>query len=340
MSKTTINRVAEEAGVSVSTVDRVLNERPGVRQQTIDRVIGAIDRLNYQPDRMAARLARARDYRLAFVVPTGASAFVAGLGHHIHEAARRGRAEHQIVQMIETDAFDAAALSARLDSLGDDYDGIAVVALDHPLVRESIDGLRARGVHVVTLVSDLPSSQRERYVGIDNAAAGRTAASMLGRFVGPRSGAVGVIAGSMALRDHIERRFGLEQTLKTDFPTLEILPVEESLDRADNVRAIAGRWLAERSDLVAIYNIGAGNSGLVDALRSAQRDGLVSIVHDLTTTTRGGLTSGHLDAVVNQDFGHEVRSAVRILVSLIDGEEIWDDRERIRIDIFLRDNLP
>ena len=57
-----------------------------------------------------------------------------------------------------TDVFDAATLAATLDSIGDIYDGVAVVALDHPRVREAINGLVERGVSVVTLVSDVPSS--------------------------------------------------------------------------------------------------------------------------------------------------------------------------------------
>ena len=47
-----------------------------------------------------------------------------------------------------------------LDQIGDIYDGVAVVALDHPRVREAINALTDRGVAVVTLVSDVPGSKR------------------------------------------------------------------------------------------------------------------------------------------------------------------------------------
>jgi len=80
MVKATIEDVAEEAGVSIATVDRVLNGRAAVRPQTADRVEKAIRRLNYQPDRLAARLARAREYRFCFILPEGANAFMMTLG--------------------------------------------------------------------------------------------------------------------------------------------------------------------------------------------------------------------------------------------------------------------
>ena len=50
-------------------------------------------------------------------------------------------------------------LAATLDAIGTVYDGVAVVALDHPRVREAINALADRGVTVVTLVSDVPSSK-------------------------------------------------------------------------------------------------------------------------------------------------------------------------------------
>src|SRR3546814_7994174 len=90
-------------------------------------------------------------------------------------AARRA-----IAEVIETDVFDAVLLAATLNGFGDRYSGVEVVALDHPLVCAAIDDLVARGVHVVTLVSDAPNSSRAPDVGIDNVAAGSKAAELLG----------------------------------------------------------------------------------------------------------------------------------------------------------------
>ena len=46
-----------------------------------------------------------------------------------------------------------------------------------------------------------------------------------------------------------------------------------------------------------------------------------------------------MDAVINQDAGHEARSAARLLLAHCWGEPILEDQERIRIDIFIKDNL-
>lgn len=341
MARITIQDVAREAGVSVATVDRVLNRRSGVRSETVKRVEAAADKLAYQPDRLAARLARARDYRFCFILPTGTNTFMQSLQAEVEATAERLIGERIRMSVRQVDVFDGVALAEELEQLGEDFDGVAVVALDHPAVREAINGLVDAGVKVVTLVSDAPGSKRVHYVGIDNTAAGRTAAMLLGRFVGPRQGKVGLIAGSLALRDHVERQFGFEQVMAREFPQLEVLPVREGRDDFEKVEAVTAALLAETPDLVGIYNVGAGNRGIVAALEATGRSGdVVFLAHDLTPFTRKHLVRGTIDAVVNQDPGHEVRSAARVLLSACEATPIVADQERIRIDVFLRDNIP
>jgi LacI family transcriptional regulator len=218
---------------------------------------------------------------------------------------------------------------------------VAVVALDHPAVRESINALAASGVTVVTLVSDVPGSKRAHYAGIDNSSAGRTAASLMGRFLRGMTGKVGLIAGSLALRDHIERQFGFEQVMAHEYPQLTLLPVRESRDDWRKLEEMTAQLLAEHPDLIGLYNVGGGTRGIVSSLEESGRArDIVLIAHDLSDTNRKALIRGTIDAVINQDPGHEVRSAVRVLMAKADNLPLIESQERIRIDIFLRDNLP
>jgi LacI family transcriptional regulator len=212
--------------------------------------------------------------------------------------------------------------------------------LDHPAVRESINALVARGIAVVTLVSDVPGSKRSHYAGIDNSSAGRTAAGLLGRFLRGNKGKVGLFAGSLALRDHIERQFGFEQVMAHEFPQFEILPVRESRDDPGRSEKLVRQLLSEHPDLLGIYNVGGGTMGIVTGLEAAGRGDVVFIAHEVTEGSRRALIRGTIDAIINQDAGHEVRSAVRVLLSKVDNAPLIEAQERIRIDIFMRDNLP
>jgi LacI family transcriptional regulator len=341
LERVTLEEVAQDAGVSLATVDRVVNGRPGVHARTVARVEAAIAKLQYRPDPAAARLARNLTLRLCFILPQGANDFVGLLSEQVRLTAAWLAAQRAYVDIIPVDVFDPAALAQALEQAGERYDGIATVALDHPRVRAALDELAAKNVAVVTLVSDVPAARRLRYVGIDNAAAGRTAGTLVGRFLGGRTGKVGVIAGSMALRDHSDRHFGFAQSIGGDHPALSLLPVQEGRD--DNARneAIVSRMLRDVPDLLGLYNIGAGNAGIAAALEASGRArDVVFVGHELTDSTRRFLLRGTMDACINQDAGHEVRSAARVLLAHCMKEALVLDQERIRIDIFIRDNMP
>jgi LacI family transcriptional regulator len=339
--RATLEDVARAAGVSLATVDRVVNRREGVRAKTSARVEAAVAKLGYRADPAAARLARNQSFRFAFILPTGSNSFMANLTEQVQRTADWLASQRAFIDILRVDVFDPHALTGALEQLSPAYHGVATVALDHPRVRAAIDDLVARNVAVVTLVSDAPNSRRLHYVGIDNPAAGRTAATLMGRFLSGRNGVVGIIAGSLALRDHAERHFGFHQILSSEYPNLTALPALEGRDDSERTRDLMASLLEQHPDLLGIYSAGAGNQGIAAALEVACRGrDIVWIAHELTQHTRRFLLHGTIDAIINQDAGHEARSAARILLAHCCAEPIVPDQERIRIEIFLRDNLP
>ena len=340
MTRVTAQDVAEAAGVSLATVDRVLNNRKGVKDSTVERVVKAMDRLNFVRDQAAANLARRRSYLFTFIVSSGETAFFADLRAEIEAAKPHARKERVEINMIAVPPLDPQAIVDAIDALGDDIgDGVALVAVESQIVRDAINSLRAKGVHVITLISDAPNSARERFVGIDNVAAGRVAASLLKRFIAAPSGDVAVVAGSGTLRDHVERRMGFEQVMRAECPHLNVLPWIEGEELAGIVEAKLGKLLSEDPNIVGVYSLGGGTRGVIDAIKSA-RQPLSVVTTELSAHTRAALISGAVDAVLVQDPSHEVRSAIRVLKALADNAAVNEKQERIRIEIFVRDNLP
>lgn len=342
----TLRDVAAAAGVSLATADRVVNGRPGVSEKTARKVNEAVRRLGFRPLAAAAELARARSWRFGVVLPGGGNRFMLDIADNIRAQADWFRARRIAVEIVETDVFDADTLAAELAGLAGRFDGVALVALDHPRIRAAIDDLVDAGVAVVTLVSDAPSSRRQRYVGIDNIAAGRTAGSLVGRFLGPPrgdgpGGSIGVVTGSGSLRDHAERRFGFGQVMAEEYPHLTRLAPVEGRDDPERNRALVRRMIADTPDLVAIYNTGEGSVGIAEALAEAGlARKILCVGHELTPATRRMLLDGTFAALVAQDPGHEVRSMARVLHALVSGQEIIAAQEHIRVDVILRDNLP
>ena len=179
----TLNDVAREAGVSTATVDRVLNERSGVRGRTREIVVDTARRLGYISETPTAAdpAASAPPIRLHFVLPMGTNMFVRALSQQLEMqgAARRGLE----VRIDAIEGFNPDRLARALAELEGEAHGVGIIALDHPTVREAVRRLSEVGVKVVTLASDILHVPRVAYVGIDNRAAGRLAGYVLGRFL-------------------------------------------------------------------------------------------------------------------------------------------------------------
>ncbi len=167
-------------------------------------------------------------------------------------------------------------------------------------MRAAIEQASRRGIIVLTLVSDLQQSARRDFIGIDNVAAGRTAASLLGRFCAV--GRIGVVAGSLGLVDHQQRLEGFRQVLAEEFPRLEIIGPVEGYDNDARTEAAVADLLKHHGPVAGLYNLGAGNAGLIAALDGTGRAGKVRVIaHELTDASRDALERGTIDVVLDQN---------------------------------------
>lgn len=340
MTRPTVNDIAREAGVSLATVDRVLNERPGVRAKTVSAVQDAVARLGYVRDMAAANLARQRSYNLVAALPRSDSQFLAVLEGALREAGSTAAQARTNLTILRYPAEDGHALAAALAELADDTAGVALMAPETPVVRDAVRALRARGIPVIALVSDLPNTERDHFIGVDSRAAGRTAGVLMGRFCGGSTGSILAVAQSMQLRDAIERRRGFDEVMLAEFPGLTVLPTLETHGSDATLRAVVTEALRHAARVSGIYLMGSGHRALSATLADLGLTGrFVIIGHELTPHTRQALLSGHIDAVITQNLGHLARSALRVLRAKADRTAIDAAQEQLRIEIVIRENL-
>ncbi len=337
----TTKDLAKAAGVSLATVDRVLNERPGVRPKTVEAVTEAIARIGFVRNQSAANLARQKVYRLAFLLPENGDQFRDALTASIAEARQTLASDAiQIATQaaLPNDPHRTADLIAGLSA--EDLDGVAIMAPASPQVRDATLRLAQAGVAVVSFVSGQQNDVAFDFVGIDNRAAGATVGRLLGRFAGGQTGKILVVAETMTALDSVERRLGFDQIMTREFPNLTVLPSLETHGREDRAQKIIGHAYRHHNNIVGVYVIATeGRQALSAILKTTDPKRQVIVAHEHTGFTERLLVTGCLDAIIAQSTGHLVRSAVRTLKARIDGQEPIASQERIRIEILLRENL-
>jgi LacI family transcriptional regulator len=337
--------IARLSGVSTATVDRVLNKRAGVRSATVQRVMQAATSLGYLPQAEAHAHAalQSQPLRLMVLIPEGSNRFLQMLGDVIGYAQDQWAPYNVRCQAAYIESFNPDALAHALLHHGKRCDGIAFMALEHPVVREAVAQLAEQGVPTVTLISDLSNSRRVAYVGLDNRAAGRTAGYLVGRFIGPvaRPGKVALIAGSRSYSAHEEREAGFLHVIEELFPALQVVGLREGQDDAQKNYQQTRTLLAQYPDLVGIYNIGGASDGVAQALKESGRaHKVVFIGHGLTPDTRALLIDGSMDAVITQSPQTAMMSCVRMFTNLRDKREVMSGVDAVRSQVIFRENLP
>jgi LacI family transcriptional regulator len=335
----TTKDLARHAGVSRATVDRVLNGREGVRQDTVDRVNAAIEELGFVRNLSAANLAKGKTYRFLFALPSSGDQFLQEIQRHITEANRAFSDDMVRLTARQIDDSDPHRIAEFLANLTPDAsDGLAIMAPETPQVRDAILRLQERGVPVVPFISN-QTLTGDHWVGIDNRAAGATAATLMSRFVRGR-GKVAVIAESMQSRDSLERRLGFDEVLARAAPGLQALPTLETHGNLERAEGIIGAMFHRQADIVGVYVLSAEARVPLTVIGSLVAPGAATLIaHERTPCTEAAMLEGRLDALITQDPGHLVRSAIRRMRALVDGRPTLASQEKIRIEILLKTNL-
>jgi LacI family transcriptional regulator len=340
-STPTIADIARIAGVGTATVDRVLNRRPGVNADTVQRVLQAVSELG--APQQPGRPRRGENFRFAFVLPADESPFIGLLDRRIAQSAADFRHGHitEVTHRIEAgDPGQFAAELARVDGC----QGIALLAPDLPPIKLAINELVRSGVHVVTLFSDVAGSMRATAVGADNRAAGRTAGLLLARMA-RGNGRDTLLLSSQATRlsAEIERRIGFAQVIEERFPALKMVRAPDL--PADDEGACEALLRFLRADVDAtrvagVYNVGSGNAGIARALAAAGLAAEVGVVaHDLTEEHRSLLNASALSYVLHQDIHYCVLTAARVLRALCENVRGALNVVQPRVEILTAENL-
>lgn len=311
MHRYRIQEIADQAGLSQATVDRVLNQRAGVRTSTADQVRRAVEELDRQRDQVQLG---GRTFRIDLVmhaparfsssVRSALEAELPGLRPAVIRSRFHLREEGPTAELVQV-----------LDDVGRRGSaGVLLKAPDHPAVTEAVVRLHEQGIPVVTLVTDLPLSPRVAYVGIDNRAAGATAAYLIALMSRDPSAPVLVTLSSSSFRGEEERESGFRSAMRTLAPDRTVVEVSETDGLDASMFAAVARVLELHPDLGAVYSIGGGNTATIDAFRQAGRTPAPFVAHDLDGDNTTLLRRQAITAVLHHDLRADLRRACQLVL--------------------------
>lgn len=306
-----IKDIALQAGLGMATVDRVLNRRGNVRQQTIDRVQQAIVALEEQRQQLAMTGRKI----LVDLLVEAPQTFIEALEDACRTELPLMR---PAVIRIRSDLrlrFPVADMEKRLEQiLRRGSDGVILMSPAAERIKAMVNKLEAAKIPVVTLATDLEDTKRTAYVGLNNRRAGETEAWFARKWLGAADAPnVLMTLRNERFKGEEERAEGFRQALGCNCPDAHVIELVEGRDRPsflDRIKTIAA---TRRID--ALYSIGGSNRAILDALSQRDMRPKVVIAHDLEPDNKALLATGDIDLLLYHDFRDDIRNACRVILS-------------------------
>lgn len=342
MRRPTIADLAKASGVSVATIDRVLNGRHRVREETARRVYEAAQEIGYH----AVGLLRQRvfedlpQHRLGFVLQKPVQAFYQSFAKEIATSAQAVTTARINAQVDFVTASTPTAIVEKLKAMAGRSQAVALVAPDYPAVTAAIEGLKEKGIPVFSLLSDFSTTARQGYIGVDNRKVGRTAAWIIARSA-RRPGKVACFVGSHRFLGHELREIGFRSYFRENAPEFEVLDTLINLDTPEITHEATLDLLQKHPDLIGFYVCGGGMEGAISAIREEQLSGkLIAVVNELTPESRAALA----DDVVAMAIGTPLPALCKELMSLMirsleSDEAAVPGQSFLPFEIFVSENI-
>lgn len=336
--KVTLKDVAQRAGVGPATVDRVINDRGNVSQEISRKVLHAARELGLKrilPDRYR------RSLRIEVILARPELPLIARMRHEFQRLTATLDASiviHRTVLRNEKPETIANALHKT------DCDAVIVYMRDDPVIHRAIAALKARGIPVVTLISDVPQSDRIAYAGPDHFMSGRTAGYFIAQMA-RAPGPIAILCNTRELQSHDDRIRGIQAYLAQHGKGFTIRAILECGDDRDRAESLLRRLFAADPGIVGVYNVGAGNLGVAAAIRAdllTRRP--VFVGHELTRYSAALLTEGIMSLVIDQCPEVQARLAVNHILRHVDFADMGDDSaydtKPLQAVIYGPENLP
>lgn len=299
-----LKEIARQAGLSLATVDRVINKRQGVSTLANMRVAQALQELKRQGEQ--AGLA-GRKYLIDIVVeaPDRFCNLVRQNLEieisYLHPASFRCR--FHMAEM--SDSKEIVKILKRIGLMGSN--GVILKAPDRPEIVRAIEALADAQIPVVTLVTDIPFSKRVAYVGIDNRAAGETAAYLVASWLPQKNASILVAVSSTGFRGEEEREIGFKSILRKCHSHLKIVEISGGFGLHSKTAKLVKDALSHDTNIQGVYSPGGANLAILEAFAKSNRRPQVFVAHDLDADNLLLLQQNKLTAVLHHDLRADMR---------------------------------
>jgi len=335
-----IHLIADLANVSIGTVDRALHGRPGINEETRQRILQVARQVGYTPNLAARALSASKsNLKIGVCVPREIHFFYDQLWSGILDEERRAgnlgmqfvNRPVQVLGQGDTQAFKELVEAA--------VDGIILTAGNPKDLQPLIDDAEARGIHVVCVSTDAPDSKRSSIVCVEPWTNGSLAGELMGKFVPPGSN-VAIVVGMLSAEDHRKKADGFAETFPKHCTGGKILRVIEGHEDEEESFQKTFELLRKVPSLAGIY---VNTVNCLPVCRAVGECGLAGkvklITTDLFAEMSPYLQKGTIAASIYQQPHRQGQIAVRLVADHLPNKTPFPPKVHLSPGVVMSTNL-
>jgi len=238
---------------------------------------------------------------------------------------REGNREKQI-QIIE-------------DFITQKVSGFVLAPIDNKALVPSVEKIYARDIPCVIIDSGIDTDKYVSFIATDNYKGGVIAARRMGKILNGK-GKIVVVKYAPGSASTMKREDGFINTIKKDFPEIEIVDTKYGLDTVETALQAAEDLLTKNSELDGLFACNESTSvGALRALQSRGRAGKMKMIgFDAGGLLIEGVKTGVVDSLVVQNPYRMGYEGVKVLVAALDGKKV-ERRVDTGVTLVTKDNL-
>ena len=345
VEKIRIKDIAQLAGVSVGTVDRVLHERPNVSPKARLKVENALKEMNYQPNMYASALAYNKSYTFQVLIPKHEQvAYWEEIEEGVKMAQEASRDFNVKANIIYYERFDENSFtSVSQECLNSHPDGVVIVPADLEVTARFTDKLHELGIPFVMLDSYMPDLKPLAFFGQDSFSSGYFAARMLMLIANKESEILLVkltMNGRVVSKQQDNREVGFKHYMHDHFPHIKISELELPLDCSRQIYdKMLEQFFSQNPNIHHCITLGSKAHVVGDFLLRTNRRDIQIMGYDMVGKNAKCLREGSVSFLIAQHAYQQGYSCIDALFRAIVLKKKVQPVNYMPIELLTRENV-
>lgn len=345
VEKIRIKDIAQQAGVSVGTVDRVLHKRPNVSPKARIKVEKALKEMNYQPNMYASALAYNKSYTFQVLIPCHEQV---AYWEEIEEGVRMAQESYRDFNIKANFMYyryfdDESFVHVSQECIDSKPDGVVIVPSDLEVTRQFTDRLHAQNIPFVMLDSYMPDLKPLAFFGQDSFSSGYFAARML-MLIASKETEILIVKltmnGRVVSKQQMNREVGFRHYMRDHFPHVKITELELPLNRTrQQYDKLLEQFFIHNPNIHHCITLGSKAHVVGDFLLRANRRDVQIMGYDMVGKNAECLRQGSVSFLIAQHAYQQGYSCIDALFKAIVLKKKVQPINYMPIELLSRENV-